>query len=46
MQNDQVTEAGMEQLELPGMGGYKNKGTITDAQQGNTLSGNTPSEDC
>ena len=43
-QNDQVTEAGMEQLELPGMGGYKNKGTITDAQQGNTLSGNRVSE--
>jgi hypothetical protein len=40
-QNDQVTEAAYEQLDLPGMGGYKNKGTITDAQQGNTLSGNT-----
>ena len=40
-QNQQVTDAGIEQLELPGMGGYKGKGTITDAQQGNTLSGNT-----
>ena len=40
-QNKQVTEAGYEQLDLPGMGGYKNKGTITDAQQGNTLSSNT-----
>ena len=39
-QNKQVTEAGYEQLDLPGMGGYKNKGTMTDVQQGNTLSGN------
>jgi len=39
-QNDQVTEAGLVQVDIPGMGGYKNKGTITDAQQGNTLSGN------
>ena len=43
-QNKQVTEAGYEQLDLPGMGGYKQKGTLTDVQQGNTLSGNSVSK--
>jgi len=40
-QNKQVTDAGMEQLDIPGMGGFKGKGTVADAQQGNPISSNT-----
>jgi len=40
-QNAQLTDAALEQVTSPNMGGYKGKGTISDAQQGNTLSGNS-----
>ena len=40
-QNKQITDAGYEELASPEMGGFKGKGTISDAQQGNAISGNT-----
>ena len=39
-ENDQIAKAGVEQLEIPGFGEFKNKGTLTDAQQGNVISTN------
>ena len=37
----QTMEAGQLELELPGIGGYKNQ-PITDVTQGSAVSGNTP----